>query len=83
MKILLAPDKFKEVLTAQELSEILRNLIQKNLPQAQIRLCPVADGGEGTLSSIIYLLKGKLFTETVYDPHAAKAGPIWHGRSSQ
>ncbi len=68
MKILLAPDKFKEVLTAQELSEILRNLIQKKVPQAQIRLCPVADGGEGTLNSIIYLLKGKLFTETVYDP---------------
>ncbi len=68
MKILLAPDKFKEVLTAQELSEILRNLIQKNQPQAQIRLCPIADGGEGTLNSIIYLLKGKLFTDTVHDP---------------
>ena len=68
MKILIAPDKFKGVSTAQEVSEILRNQIQKNLPDAQIRLCPVADGGEGTLTSIIYLLKGKTLTTTVNDP---------------
>jgi glycerate kinase len=55
MKILIAPDKFKGV-------------IQKQMPQAQIRLCPVADGGEGTLTSIIYLLKGKTVTVTVNDP---------------
>jgi glycerate 2-kinase len=68
MKILIAPDKFKGVSTAQEVSEIIRNQIQKNLPDAQIRLCPVADGGEGTLTSIIYLLKGKTLTATVNDP---------------
>ncbi|HEY5039405.1 MAG TPA: glycerate kinase, partial [bacterium] len=68
MKILIAPDKFKGVSTAQEISEILRNLIQKQLPQAQLRLCPVADGGEGTLISIIYLLKGKTINATVNDP---------------
>ncbi len=68
MKILIAPDKFKGVSTAQEVSEMLRNQIQKNLPDAQIRLCPVADGGEGTLTSIIYLLKGKTLNVTVNDP---------------
>ena len=68
MKILIAPDKFKGVSTAQEVAEILRNQIQKHLPEAQIRLCPVADGGEGTLISIIYLLKGKTLTTTVNDP---------------
>jgi glycerate kinase len=68
MKILIAPDKFKGVSTAQEIAEQLRNFIQKQMPQAQIRLCPVADGGEGTLTSIIYLLKGKTSTATVHDP---------------
>jgi glycerate kinase len=68
MKILIAPDKFKGVSTAQEVAEILRNQIQKHLPEAQIRLCPVADGGEGTLTSIIYLLKGKTISSTVNDP---------------
>ena len=68
MKILIAPDKFKGVSTAQEISELLRNLIQKAVPQAQLRLCPVADGGEGTLTSIIYMLKGKTLTVSVNDP---------------
>ena len=68
MKILIAPDKFKGISTAQEVSEQLRNHIQKCVPQANLRLCPVADGGEGTLQSIIYLLKGKTQNATVNDP---------------
>ena len=68
MKILIAPDKFKGINTAQEISELLRNHIQKNLPEAHLRLCPIADGGEGTLLSIIYLLKGKTINTTVNDP---------------
>ena len=68
MKILIAPDKFKGVSTSQEIAVHLRNLIQKQLPQAQLRLCPMADGGEGTLSSIIYVLKGKTANATVNDP---------------
>jgi glycerate 2-kinase len=68
MKILIAPDKFKGISTAQEVSVSLRNHIQKHVPEAQLRLCPVADGGEGTLNSIIYLLKGKTVNATVNDP---------------
>ena len=68
MKILIAPDKFKGICTAQEVSENLRNNLQKLLPQAQIRLVPIADGGEGTLISIIYLLQGKIQTVFVHDP---------------
>jgi glycerate kinase len=68
MKILIAPDKFKGVSTAQEIAEMLRNQIQKHLPDATLRLCPVADGGEGTLTSIIYLLKGRMLSTTVNDP---------------
>ncbi len=68
MKILIAPDKFKGISTAQEISEVLRNQLQKSLPQAQLRLCPIADGGEGTLISIIYVLKGKTINTTVNDP---------------
>ncbi|HUO56672.1 MAG TPA: glycerate kinase [bacterium] len=68
MKILIAPDKFKGISTAQEVSEIIRNHIQKVVPTANLRLCPIADGGEGTLNSIIYVLKGKTLTTTVNDP---------------
>jgi len=68
MKILIAPDKFKGINTAQEISELLRNHLQKILPTANLRLCPIADGGEGTLLSIIYVLKGKTITCTVNVP---------------
>src|SRR5260221_7519016 len=68
MKILIAPDKFKGINTAQEISELLRNHLQKIIPEANLRLCPIADGGEGTLLSIIYVLKGKTLTATVNDP---------------
>ncbi len=68
MKILIAPDKFKGINTAQEISELLRNHLQKLLPEANLRLCPVADGGEGTLQSIIYILKGKTLNSSVNDP---------------
>ena len=68
MKILIAPDKFKGIATAQEISETLRNHLQKLLPHAQLRLCPIADGGEGTLTSIIYVLKGKTINVSVSDP---------------
>ncbi len=77
MKILLAPDKFKGICTAQEVAENLRNNLQKLLPQAQIRLFPIADGGEGTLISIIYLLQGKIQTVFVHDPLMREKEAQW------
>ena len=38
MKILIAPDKFKGVSTAQEIAQMLRNQVQKHRPQALLRL---------------------------------------------
>jgi glycerate kinase len=77
MKILIAPDKFKGICTAQEAAESLRNNLQKLLPQAQIRLVPIADGGEGTLISIIYLLQGKIQTVFVHDPLMREKEAQW------
>jgi glycerate kinase len=68
MKILIAPDKFKTVGTSQKIADILRNAVQKFHPQTQIRLCPLADGGDGTLNSIIYALKGKTVSASVHSP---------------
>jgi glycerate kinase len=55
----------------------LRNNLQKLLPQSQIRLFPVADGGEGTLLSIIYLLQGKLQSVFVHDPLMREKEAQW------
>jgi len=68
MKILIAPDKFKGISTAQEVADILQKLIVKQRPRAFVGVCPVADGGEGTLDAVIHILKGKTLTTTTHDP---------------
>jgi glycerate kinase len=68
MKILIAPDKFKGISTAQGVADTLQKLIQKQRPSAFVRVCPVADGGEGTLDTVIHILKGKTLETTTHDP---------------
>ncbi|GAB4098262.1 glycerate kinase [Sinomonas halotolerans] len=53
MKIVLAPDKFKGSLTATEAAEALAAGIREVLPEAELVLVPVADGGEGTVSAAL------------------------------
>lgn len=53
MKIVLAPDKFKGSLTAPEVAEALAEGIREVLPEAELLLVPVADGGEGTVAAAL------------------------------
>lgn len=46
--ILIAPDKFKNTLTAAEVAGEIASAIKKLIPDAQLRVHPMADGGEGT-----------------------------------
>jgi glycerate kinase len=48
MKILIAPDKFKDSLGAREVAANIEIGLREALPNAQIQVAPVADGGEGT-----------------------------------
>jgi glycerate kinase len=68
MKILVAPDKFKGISTAQGVADTLNKLIQKQRSSAFVRVCPVADGGDGTLHTVIHILKGKITDTTAHDP---------------
>lgn len=52
MKILIAPDKFKGSLSAQEVAENIAAGLLEVLPEAEIEKLPVADGGEGTVDAI-------------------------------
>lgn len=49
MKILLAPDKFKGSLSANEVAETLKTALQKTNPHYEFLSLPLADGGDGTL----------------------------------
>src|SRR5438093_10251727 len=52
MNILVAPDKFKGALNAREVAENIAKGIRDALPDAEIEIVPMADGGEGTAEAI-------------------------------
>jgi len=65
MNILIAPDKFKGTLTAQQVCEA----IQKGLPNDyRATLLPMADGGEGSLEVIANIMEGQWREIEVNDP---------------
>lgn len=52
MHILIAPDSFKESLSALEVAKAIQKGFRKALPNATFDLLPVGDGGEGTLEAL-------------------------------
>ena len=56
MKIVIAPDSFKESLTAAQVAEAIKRGFQQSLADVDCLLCPVGDGGEGTVDSIRHSL---------------------------
>jgi glycerate 2-kinase len=53
MHIILAPDSFKDALSASEAVSAITDGICRALPSAQYDACPMGDGGEGTLDALI------------------------------
>ena len=68
MRILVAPDKFKGCLTAAEVCEAIAGGLRAVDPFALIDSCPMADGGEGTVATLVAATGGKLFTRRVTGP---------------
>lgn len=68
MKILLAPDSFKECLTAEEFCEIAQKGILEIIPDARIKKMPLADGGEGTVEALIANGRGQRVEVEVFGP---------------
>ena len=56
MKIVIAPDSFKESLTAEQVAEAIKRGFQESLADVDCLLCPVGDGGEGTVDAILHSL---------------------------
>ena len=68
MNILVAPDSFKDSLSASEVSRIISEAISAVIPSASIRKIPISDGGEGLLKALVTPLQGTLVSLTVKDP---------------
>jgi glycerate kinase len=68
MKILIAPDSFKESLSAMEVARQIEAGIHDTAPDAECRLAPMADGGEGTVAAMVAGLGGRLCRKLVTGP---------------
>lgn len=60
MHIVVAPDSFKECLTATQVSLAISEGIKRVVPEADIIRIPVADGGEGTVAALVTATGGKI-----------------------
>lgn len=69
-KIVIAPDSFKESMSAKEASEAIMRGFAKVYPVAHTdyTLIPMADGGEGTTEALSEALQAERVTAEVYDP---------------
>src|SRR5688572_24826785 len=65
MKIVVAPDKFKGCLAADD---VARSIARGLDPMAELDLCPVADGGEGTVAALVAATNGRFETRSVTGP---------------
>jgi glycerate kinase len=68
MKILIAPDKFKGALNAREVAENVAKGLRDILPDAEIEIVPMADGGEGTAEVICEARSGSWLKCKAHDP---------------
>lgn len=72
MKIIVAPDSFKGSLTALEASQAIADGWCRVFPDAETVLVPMADGGEGTVQSLVDATGGQVLHEDVTDPLGGK-----------
>ncbi|WP_067516620.1 glycerate kinase family protein [Endozoicomonas ascidiicola] len=68
MKIIIAPDSFKECLIAAQVANAIETGIRQAIPDAHCVKVPVADGGEGTLQSLVDATGGQLIDALVTGP---------------
>lgn len=68
MKFVLAPDSFKESMTAKEVCKAMTQGIKRVYPAAEIISVPMADGGEGTTDSLVDATSGQKISVTVTGP---------------
>ena len=72
MKIIVATDSFKGSLTSIQAGEAIREGILKVYKKASVKVCSLADGGEGTAETIIGATGGKMITASVTGPLGKK-----------
>ena len=77
MKIVIAPDSFKDSLSAEKVADAIAAGLADVMPHAQLVKCPMADGGEGTVDAILATGNGQLRRNHVQGPLGEKVEAHW------
>ncbi|EOE5485243.1 glycerate kinase [Cronobacter sakazakii] len=67
-KIVIAPDSFKESLSAMDVAKAIEAGFREIYPQAHYVCVPMADGGEGTVEAMVAATGGQIITTSVTAP---------------
>lgn len=83
MKVVIAPDSFKDSLDAAGVARAIGAGLAEVWPDAERVECPMADGGEGTMDAILAASHGELRRQVVRGPlgHSVEAGWGWLAES--
>jgi glycerate kinase len=68
MRVVIAPDKFKGSLSAANVAKAIADGIRLADSQIETDLCPMADGGEGTVDALVSATNGSFITRKVTGP---------------
>jgi len=68
MHVVIAPDSFKECLSAVDVANAIRSGWLEGMPDAQVTCLPMADGGEGTVEAVVTATGGSRVSITVSGP---------------
>lgn len=77
MKIVIAPDSFKESLSAKQVCESIETGFSQIFPEAEYVHLPLADGGEGTVDVLLQGLDGEVRESQVTDPLGNAVNATW------
>jgi len=77
MKIVVAPQSFKGSLPAREVAEAISRGIRRVLAETEVVVLPMADGGEGTVDSLVYATDGRTMQTEVTGPLGDRVPAAW------
>ncbi len=77
MKFIFSPDSFKGTMTSIEVIEILEKKAKEHFPGCEVVKIPIADGGEGTVESLVMGCNGTEVSMKVKDPEGNQIEAIY------
>ena len=77
MRVVIASDSFKESLSAEGVCQAIARGVLDAVPDAEVAVCPMADGGEGTVDALVAATGGSAIATEVCGPLGEPVRATW------